>query len=85
MGRTVKRAANHDPIVALGLLFVGLASLCLAVLYPVGRLFDSTTAAVLHADALVVFSADTVVVVVGCLLVSVVATTLGLVILLVRL
>jgi hypothetical protein len=85
MGRTIRRAETGDPILALGLLVVGLLSLCVAVLYPVQQLLDSSSAAGFVSDSLVIVSADTAIVVVGCLCVSAVAVSLGVVLLLVRL
>ena len=85
MGRTPRRTTSGDPVLPLGLLVVGLLSLCAAVLYPMQRLLDSASPTGVIANSLVFLSADTAVVVLGCLTVSAAATTLGVVMLIIRL
>jgi hypothetical protein len=85
MGRTIRRTAKGDPILALGLLFVGVLSLCVAALYPLRSLLGRSSPAELVSNAVVVISADTYLIVAGCLVVSAVATTLGLLLLFLRL
>lgn len=85
MGRTIKRAANSDPILALGLLFVGLLSLCLAVLYPLWSLLDGASPLELISTSVLVIPADTLLIVAGCLVISAVTTTLGVLLLFLRL
>ena len=84
MGRTTRRADTGDPILALGLLIVGVLSLCVAALYPLRSLLAQSSPAAL-VNAVVVIPADTYLIVAGCLVVSAVTTTLGLLLLFVRL
>lgn len=85
MVRTNHRAENGDPILSLGLLFVGLLSLCFAALYPLQSVLDQLSPLGLAPNAVVVIAADTYLVVAGCLVISAVTTILGLLLLFLRL
>jgi hypothetical protein len=86
MPRTATYSRSYsDPVTALGLLFVGIAALCLAVLYPMGLLATQASPLAVASGTLLVVPVDTLVVVAGLLVVSTVATTLGLLVLFLRL
>lgn len=88
MTRTAKQSRSRsysDPVTALGLLLLGAVTLCLAVLYPVRLLMSDASAAEMVSGTLLVLPADTFVVVAGLLVVSASATTLGVLILFLRL
>ena len=74
-----------DPVTALALLLVGVLSLCLAVLYPMQSLFANTSSLGFVSDTVLVIPADTLIVVAGLLVISAATTTLGVLVLFLRL
>lgn len=86
MGRAIDHSrSSSDPVPALALLLVGITSLCLAVLYPLQRLAAQATVAEMTSGAIIVIPAETLVVVAGLLVISASATTLGVLVLFLRL
>lgn len=74
-----------DPVTALALLLVGVLSLCLAILYPMQSLFARSSSLGFVSDAVLVIPADTFIVVAGLLVISAATTTLGVLVLFLRL
>lgn len=86
MGRTIDHSrSSSDPVPALALLLVGITSLCLAVLYPLQQLAAQVSVADMASGASIVIPTDTFVVVAGLLVISASATTLGVLVLFLRL
>ena len=85
-----KKSSTHtvsytDPVTALALLLVGVLSLCLAVLYPMQSLLANTSSLGFVSDTVLVIPADTLIVVAGLLVISAATTTLGVLVLFLRL
>jgi hypothetical protein len=86
MTRTVDYSrSSGDPVPALALLLVGVTSLCLAVLYPMQELTGQASLGGMVSGTVLVVTAETLVVVGGLLVVSVATTTLGVLVLFLRL
>jgi hypothetical protein len=86
MRRTVNtNRSSDDPLSALVFLFVGVGSLSLAVLYPMQPLFAQMTPETLLTEGVLVVPAETLVIAAGLLVVSAAATTLGVLLLFLRL
>lgn len=86
MGRTIDHSrSSSDPVPALALLLVGISSLCLAVLYPLQQLATQASVDGMASGASIVIPAETLVVVAGLLVISASATTLGVLVLFLRL
>lgn len=77
--------STSDPIPALALLLVGLTALCLAVLYPMQQLSAQASISGMISGGVLVIPAETFVVVAGLLVVSASTTTLGVLVLFLRL
>ena len=86
MSRTLDHSrSTSDPVPALALLFVGITALCLAVLYPMQQLAAQASVTGMLSGTVLVIPAETVVVVAGLLVISASATTLGVLVLFLRL
>lgn len=86
MGGSISSERSYDdPLTALALLFVGLLSLCLAILYPIRPLLDGSSASNLLSGVIFTIPMESLIVAGGLLVVSAAATTYGLVLLFLRL
>ncbi|WP_136589521.1 hypothetical protein [Salinigranum halophilum] len=86
MSRTFSHSgSSSDPVPALALLLVGITSLVLAVLYPIQQLAAQASVMGMVSGSTLVVPVSTLVVAAGLLVVSASATTLGLLVLFLRL
>jgi hypothetical protein len=86
MEKAVRAGGDRaEPVTALGLLVLGLLSLCFAVLYPVRRVLEETSPLALVTGTAVTVPPETLAVAGGCLVIAVTATALGVLLLFLRL
>jgi hypothetical protein len=85
VARTVSSRSSSDPVPALALLLVGIITLVLAVLYPMQQAVGQVTVTGMLAGGVIVITAETLAVVAGLLVISAFTTTLGVLVLFLRL